>query len=57
MISRLPGKALRMIVESRGVPSDSTCILEAESGKLDIKRHEIGILLISLQVGSLFKPL
>ena len=33
MISSLPGKALRTLV-------DSTCVLEAEPGKLDIKRHE-----------------
>ena len=32
----------------RGLPSDSTCILEAEPGKLDIKRQEPGILFISL---------
>ena len=44
-----------MLVESRGLPSDSACILKAEPGKLDIKRREPGILIISLQVGSLFK--
>ena len=55
LTSSLPGKALRTLVESRGLPSDSTCILKAGRGKLDIKRHEPGILLISLQVGSLFK--
>ena len=55
MISGLPGKALRMLVVSRGLPSDATCILEAEPGKLDIKRHKPGILFISLQVSSLFK--
>ena len=37
MISSLPGKASRMLVELRGLPSDSTCILEAKPGKLDIK--------------------
>ena len=30
-------------------------ILEAEPGKLDIKRNVPGIVFISLQVGSLFK--
>ena len=30
---------LRTLVESRGLPRDSTCILKAESGKLDIKRR------------------
>ena len=29
-----------MLVESRGLPSNSTCFLEAEPGKLDIKRHK-----------------
>ena len=43
-----------MLVESR-VPSESTCLLEAKPGKLDIKRHDSDILFISLQVGSLFK--
>ena len=44
-----------MLVESRGLPSDSTCFLEAESGKLDIKRQEPGFLFINLHVGLLFK--
>ena len=50
LISSLPGKASRTLTlaESRG-------FLEAEHGKLDIKRHEPRILLISIQVGSLFK--
>ena len=46
LISSLPCKALRRLVESRGLPRDSTCILEALPGKLDIKRHEPGILFI-----------
>ena len=33
LISSLPAEALRTLV-------DSTCVLEAESGKLDIKRCE-----------------
>ena len=44
-----------MLVELRGLLSDSKCVLEAEPGKLDIKRCKPGILSISLQVGSLFK--
>ena len=69
MISSLPGKALRMIVESRGLLSDSTCILKVEPGKLDIKRQEPGIIFTlqtrdnykrkyvhELLVNSLFKP-
>ena len=38
LISGLPGKASRMLVELRGLPSDSTCILEGMPAKLDIKR-------------------
>ena len=48
MISGLPGKAWRILVESQGLPSDLTCILKAVSGKLDIKRCEPGFLVISL---------
>ena len=44
-----------MLFESRGLPSDLTCVLEAEPGKLDIKRREPGILFISLQAHSLLK--
>ena len=35
--------------------SDSTCVLKAEPGKLDIKRREPGILFISLSIVSLVK--
>ena len=55
LISSLPGEASRTLVESRGLPSDITSILEAKPGKLDIKRCEPGILFITLQVGSLIK--
>ena len=55
LISSLPGNTSRMLVELRGLLSDSNCVLEAEPGKLDIKRCKPGILFISLQVGSLFK--
>ena len=34
----------------RGLPSDSTCVLKAEPGKLYIKRREPGILFISLPI-------
>ena len=56
-ISSLPGKASRTLVEWRGLPSDSTSVLEAKPGKRDtcIKRREPGILFISLQAVSLFK--
>ena len=43
------------LLTSQGLPSDSTCVLEAEPGKLDINRRDPGILFISLQVNSLFK--
>ena len=55
LISILPGRASKTPVESRGLLSDSMCILEAKSSKLDIKRCKPGILFISLQVGYLFK--
>ena len=29
-----------MLIESRGLSSDSTCVLKAEPGKLDIKRRK-----------------
>ena len=41
-----------MFVELLGLPSDLTCVLKAEPGKLDIKRRKPGILFICLQVGS-----
>ena len=43
------------MLTSQGLLSDSTCVFEAELGKLDIKRCEHGILFISLPVDSLFK--
>ena len=43
MISSLPGKASRMIVKSRALPSDSKCVFESEPGKLNIKRPKRGI--------------
>ena len=55
LISSLPGKALKTLIESRGLPSNSTCVLETEPGKRDIKRREPGILLISLTICLLFK--
>ena len=54
LISSLPGKASITLVESRGLLSDSTCVLKTEPGKLDIKIGDPGILLISLQYGSFF---
>ena len=37
------------MLTSRGLPSDSTCVLKAEPGKLDIKSREPDILFITLQ--------
>ena len=56
LISSLPGKALRTLVDIARLPSNSTSILKAEPGKLDIKRREpSSILFISLPIVSLFK--
>ena len=44
LISSLPGSASRTHVESRGKPRDSTIVLKALPGKLDIKRHSPAIL-------------
>ena len=55
LLSSLPGKASRTLVESQGLQSNSTRALEAEPGKLDIKRSVPGVLFISLPIGSLFK--
>ena len=48
LISSLPGKASRRLVELQDLPGDSTCFLIAKPGKLDIKRCKPGILFISL---------
>ena len=56
MISSLPGKASRMLVESRGLLSESICFLEAEPGTNEISKDaNLVVLFISLQVRSLFK--
>ena len=44
LTSSLPGSASRTHVESQGLPLDSTKILEALPGKLDIKRHSPSVL-------------
>ena len=44
LISRLPGSASRTHVESLSKPCDSTSVLEALPGKLDIKSHSPSIL-------------
>ena len=43
LILSLSGKALRTPVESRGLSSDSICVLKAESGKLDINRRNLSV--------------
>ena len=45
LITNFPGPAEPMLVESK--PRDSTSILEALSGKHDIKRHSPSILYLS----------
>ena len=54
-ISSLPGNALRTLVQSQGLVSDSTCVLEAEPGKLDIERRETGIIFINLPIDLFLK--
>ena len=44
LISSLPGLALRTHLESLGKPRNSSSVLEALPGKLDIKRHSPSIL-------------
>ena len=44
LVSSLPGSALRTHVESLGKPRNSTTVLKALPGKLDIKRHSPSIL-------------
>ena len=48
LMSSLPGKSLRMLVDRQGLPSDSTCVLKAEPGKLNIKRFYLSVYLLFL---------
>ena len=48
LISSLPGLALRTLAESLGELHDSTSILEALPGKLDIKIHSPSTHILSL---------
>ena len=50
---KFTSQGFETLIEWRGLPSNSTCVLEAEPGKFYIKICEPGILFISLQVGSL----
>ena len=50
LISRLPGQASRMHVKLPDKPHDSTSILKALPGKLDIRRHSPSILYISARL-------
>ena len=52
LISNLPGKASRTLVESRGKPRDSTSVFEALPGKLDIKWHSPSILYLPPLIAS-----
>ena len=55
MISSLPGKALRMLVDIARLDKQLNMHSQSRAGKLDIKRRESGILFISLPIVSLFK--
>ena len=59
LISSLPGNASRMLVDiarlAERKPHDSTCIINAEPGKLNIKRCEPVIIFINSPIVSLFK--
>ena len=55
LVSGSPYKVSRRIDESRGLPSESTCVLKAEPGKFYIKMREPGILFISVPIDLLFK--
>ena len=55
MISSLPGKASRMLVDITRLAERFNMRSRREPGKLDIKRPKPGILFISLQADSLFK--
>ena len=50
LISSLPGNAFRMLVELRGLLSDSTFVLEAIPGKPDIKDQKLVFFLSVYQV-------
>ena len=43
------------MLTSRGLPSDLTCVLKAEPGKLDMKRGKPGFLFISFPIIEHFK--
>ena len=55
MISSLPGKAARMLVDIARLAKLFNCILLAEPGKLDTKRHITGILYLSVYLLFHFK--
>ena len=47
-VSSRTGKASRTLVESRGLPSDSTCVLKALPSRLDIKRYSKPLFCLSV---------
>ena len=53
LITSLPGKPLRTLVDIARLAERFNMCSQSEPGKLDIKRHEPGILLISLPIVSL----
>ena len=54
LLSSLPGSTSRMHIESLSKPRDSTSLLKALPGKLDIKRREPGILYICMKCRHLY---
>ena len=54
-ISRLPGKALRTLVDITMLAEGFYMLFQTQPGKLDIKISEPGIPFISLQADLLFK--
>ena len=55
LISTLPGKVMKKLIDDKVLAWDSTNIREAKPGKPDINRFQPGILIISLPICSLFK--
>ena len=55
MISSLPGKALRTLVDIARLAERFNMRSQSRAGKLDIKIRKTGILFISLPIDSLFK--
>ena len=55
LISSLPDMALRMLVDIVSLAERFNMRSQSKPGNFDIKRHEPGILFISLPIVSVFK--